>query len=154
MTLRNSRPTVSLILVAGVAALCACEKQPAGSSGKPGTTGSSVKDTINSAADKAKPAFEEARAKAVTAAQSALDAAQTEYDSLRAKAPSVPAEAKAAYDKTIVELDENWKKTKATLDDLKTAGADAWQKVSTDLSASTSKFLQSVRDAAKQYPPK
>jgi hypothetical protein len=110
--------------------------------------------TLDSLKNAAGGALADSKEKAITAAQTAIDAAKTRIDAIKAKAAEIPAVTKPVYDKAVADLDAGLKGVQDKLANLKSAAADAWQGVSTDLQTALSSLESSIKSAMEQYSVK
>ena len=93
-----------------------------------------TKDAAKSATDAAKAGWEDLRSKAASESEKAIATLKTEIEAIKASKPQLH-----------TSLSEMVKNAEAKLAELKTAAADKWQSISTELSASIERIKTQLK---------
>jgi type VI protein secretion system component VasK len=141
------------MLAAGLIGLAGCEKkEPA-----PSADGAakSITDAANKAIDSAKAKAAEtvdaAKTAMVEQAQKGLDSAKAQFETLKGKAASIPENLKPEYEKAVASIDEQFKTVSTKLEGLKSAGADAWKKIESELAPAMTKLQDELKAAMAKF---
>ncbi|MGJ3260314.1 MAG: coiled coil domain-containing protein [Rhodospirillales bacterium] len=83
--------------------------------------------------------------------QAQLDEWSAEIDKLRAKADRADAEAEIALNREIDNLRDKRNQARQKLDELSSAGEDAWEDIKTGVEAASNALGQAVRSAQSRF---
>ncbi len=143
----------SAFLVGLLLSVGACEKKSetaaAGSGTKPPAGMAGAIDAAKSAAG---DTFVKLRDQAVASLEPRLESAKAEVAKLKAKATTLPDALKTTFASGMAEAEKQIGAAGDQLTKLKTAGADTWQAISTDLGETMDKLGSTIKELAGKFP--
>ena len=144
--------TLSIVLVGSLLLLGGCDKKAENA----GTTGTGAAGGMGNALDAAKTAatdtFTKLRDQAVATLEPKLESAKAEVTKLKDKVAGLPDAVKPTVTSGMAEVEKQLGAAGEQLTKLKSAGADTWQSISTELGAAMDKLGTAIKDLSGKFP--
>ncbi len=154
-----------VVLIGTASLLAACDTKseesvpaPTGTNGAPSattpapsTTGG-VTGALEGMQTTATDTFVKLRDQAVATLEPRLEQAKAQFETYKGKITSLPEMIRPTVESTMTELDKQFNAAGEQLTRLKSATADNWQSISTELGATLDKITTSIKDLSARFP--